>query len=188
MSLTEAVQLLVGAPFHWWIAGGHALDLHVSESWRRHDDLDMGVRRDQAQLVYTWFSGWDLRIAARGQLKVWDGRPLLADSAENNVWVRRSPGEPWAIDVNIGEGTDSQWTYRRDPDLTRPWDHAVLQSASGVPYLAPDLQLLFKSKNIRPKDQQDAEMVIRGLSESEMEFLARHLPFAHPWQELIERR
>lgn len=185
MSIIEAVELLIGAPFQWWIAGGHALELHVGESWRRHEDLDIGVRRDQALLVHAWFSDWDLHTSARGEVKKWDGRALILEAAENNVWVRRSPVEPWTIDLTIGEGTDSQWAYRRDPHLTRPWDQAVLLSSSGVPYLAPDLQLLFKSKDIRPKDQEDAERVMRELTETELEFLSEHLPSTHPWLELV---
>ena len=110
MSLAEAVGLLVGAPFQWWIAGGHALELHVGQSWRQHDDLDVGVRRDQAPLVRVWLSDWELRIAARGELREWDGRPLIAEYAENNVWIRRSSVDPWRIDLIIAEGTDSHWT------------------------------------------------------------------------------
>ena len=46
------------------------------------------------------------------------------------------------LDVTIGEGSDENWICRRDPSVVVPWDLAVLRSSEGVPYLAPELQLL----------------------------------------------
>ena len=40
---------------------------------------------------------------------------------------------------------------------------AVLLSEQGIPYLAPEIQLLFKSKNNRTKDDGDATEVIPAL-------------------------
>lgn len=83
--------------------------------------------------------------------------------------------------MTVGAGTDEEWIYRREPSLRRPWDEAVLSSRSGVPYLAPELQLLFKSKDVRPKDQLDAEVVVPTLSESQRALLESWLPPDHPW-------
>ena len=58
----------------------------------------------------------------------------------------------WVLDLTLGDGTDHDWIYRRDPSVQIQWDVAVLRTADGIPYLAPDLQLLFKSKGLRPKD------------------------------------
>lgn len=43
---------------------------------------------------------------------------------------------------------------------------AVLRSAAGIPYLAPELQLLYKSKGLRPKDDVDAAEVILSMLDS----------------------
>jgi hypothetical protein len=69
--------------------------------------------------------------------------------------------------------------------MNRPWETAVLRTRSGVPYLAPELQLLFKSKDLRPKDHADAERVIPVLDDRERLFLAVHLVADHPWQRLL---
>ncbi|MGA7270894.1 MAG: hypothetical protein WB239_07460 [Acidimicrobiia bacterium] len=92
MEVQEAAELFSGAPFRWWIAGGHALELHTVRSWRAHDDLDVGVRRQDASQLYEWLAGWDLHVAAAGELRPWKGDRLSADQHENNVWARRSPG------------------------------------------------------------------------------------------------
>lgn len=182
LPLDDAVALFDGAPFRWWICGGIALDLHLGTSWRAHGDLDVGIARDDARALFQWLAGWDLHIAAGGRLAPWDGRPLDTASNENNVWVRPSPAEPWVIDVTVGSGTPDAWIYRRDPAITRPWDDAVLRSPDGVPYLAPEIQLLFKSKNHRPKDEVDAARVIPHLDPDRIGFLDRHLPPGHAWR------
>lgn len=53
------------------------------------------------------------------------------------------------------------------------------------PYLSPDLQLLFKSKNPRPKDNLDAGRVIPELGAEHRERLIQLLPPEHPWQQLF---
>lgn len=128
--------------------------------------------------------GWDLRIASDGELHAWDRNapPPLG----NNLWCRSSSDNGWQIDVTIGAGDEDLWIYRRDPSLTRPWDEAVLRNQSRVPYLAPELQLLFKSKSIRPKDQLDAERVIPLLDEKRVTWLSTHLSPGHLWRSLID--
>ncbi len=182
LPLDDAVALFADAPFRWWICGGNALDLHLGTSWRAHDDLDVGIVRADAPAVFRRLAGWDLHVAAGGHLAPWDGRPLRAGTNENNVWVRRSPTQPWVIDVTVGSGSAAAWVYRRDPAIALPWDDAVLRSPGGVPYLAPEIQLLFKSRNHRPKDDADAARVIPYLEPERIAFLDRHLPPGHPWR------
>ena len=76
------------------------------------------------------------------------------------------------------------WIFRRDPSLRMPWSDAVLQPRSGVPYLAPELQLLYKSRDPRPKDDIDAVFVIPLLEPARRERLRSWLPAAHPWRDL----
>lgn len=184
-SVEQAGLLFADAPFRWWISGGHALELHTGESWRSHDDLDVGVCRSQAAEAYAWLDDWDLYLAAAGRLTPWDGRPLGAARSHNNVWARESEDCPWRFDLTVGSGIPREWVYRRDRSVTRPWNRAVLKSSSGVPYLAPDLQLLFKAKHTRPKDHVDAERVIPTLDGEARRFLADHLSPEHPWQRLL---
>lgn len=181
LPLGEAGKLLAGAACRWWISGGYALELHTGRSWRDHDDIDIGVRRDDALALRHHLDGWDLHVAAGGVLTPWDGHPLDESAHENNVWARRTPASPWTIDIPISSGDDREWVYRRDPSVHRPWDVAVLRSPDGLPYLAPEIQLLFKAKNARPKDEIDATVVIPLLEPDRRDWLFRQLPVGHPW-------
>jgi hypothetical protein len=126
-------------------------------------------------------------VAAAGALRPWAGGALQADRGENNVWWRVRADGPWVLDTAIGDGDDERWVYRRDPEITRSWEEAVLRSQAGVPYLAPELQLLFKSTTVRPKDQADAEEVIPRLDPPRRTALRRLLPTDHAWQEILLR-
>ena len=186
-SLDEVVERFAAATFRWWISGGHALELHLGRSWRGHADVDVGVIRAEADAVFELVADWHPHVASSGRLTPWDGTPLDAAANHNNVWCRRSPDGPWELDVTVGDGSSSEWIYRRDPTLRRPWAAAVLHSNDDIPYLAPELQLLFKSKQIRPKDDVDAREVIPALDPDRRHRLGAWLPPGHPWRALTDR-
>jgi hypothetical protein len=169
----------------WWVSGGLALELFVGRSWRDHDDTDIGILRDDPTQVRDVLNGWDIHVASRGILRSWHGEPLLGERDENNLWCRPSAAEPWALDLTLNAGDDECWTSRRDPTWRVPWTVAVLHTESGTPYLSPDLQLAFKSKNPRPKDHADAHEVVPELTAPMKEVLRHRLTADHPWQALL---
>jgi len=185
LDLEAVVEVFAPAAFRWWISGGHALELHLGRTWRSHYDTDVGVVRRDLGSVYSLLSGWDLHVAAAGQLTPWHGEPLAEARHQNNVWCRRTRGRPWALDMTIGEGSDDSWIYRRDLTVQVPWALAVLRTADGVPYLSPELQLLYKSKGLRPKDDIDAAQVIPHLDDRQRDLLTRLVEPDHPWQRLL---
>ncbi|HSL25694.1 MAG TPA: hypothetical protein VLA54_05365 [Acidimicrobiia bacterium] len=62
----------------------------------------------------------------------------------------------------------------------------MLGTRSNVPYLAPDLHLLFKSRDLRPKDHADAKRVTPVLDKRQRAFLTAHLVADHPWHRLLK--
>ncbi|MFT3926940.1 MAG: GNAT family N-acetyltransferase [Myxococcales bacterium] len=182
-SLHEVIAAFWGAPFRWWVSGGLALELHSGHSWRLHGDTDVGILRSDVARAASWLPDLEFVVAAQGKLANWRGEPLVA--GQNNVWLRAHGEHHWALDLTLSDGAERQWIYRRDPALTRPWSEAVLHTKEGVPYLAPELQLLFKSKTPRPRDTLDASMVIPLLDEAQHTFLERHLAPSHAWRQLL---
>jgi hypothetical protein len=67
----------------------------------------------------------------------------------------------------------------------RPGTRPSCDPKERSPYLAPELQLLFKSKNFRTKDELDAIEAIPELTEARRLRLHELLPEDHPWQELL---
>lgn len=185
MPVDEAVGRFRSVSSRWWLSGGQALVAHLGRSWRDHADTDIGVCRTDVSGIVEALPGWDLQVAAAGVLSAWDGRPLVAEQSQNNLWCRPTPSSPWALDVTLGDGTEEDWVYRRDPSVRRAWAEAVLVTSGGVPYLAPELQMLFKSTRPRPKDDVDARVVLPALAPDRLRWLAERLPNDHRWHRLI---
>jgi hypothetical protein len=141
-----------GAP--WWIAGGWALDLFLGAQTREHDDVDVAVlRRDQLALFQLLEGGDPRYVAADHEVVPWDGRPL--EPPVHEVHTR-------AFEVLLNEHRGDRWVYRRDPSITCPlgalggvWD--------GIPFLRPEVVLLYKSKDPSPKDEADFDVVLPRL-------------------------
>lgn len=184
LPIDAVVELFRAAAFRWWISGGKALELHLGHSWRDHEDTDVGVCRADLATVPDLLEGWDLQIASRGKLIFFDRSIPQRHQQHNNLWCRPTESAEWQLDITIDEGDTSNWIYRRDPAIRLPWEDAVLSTTAGVPYLAPELQLLFKSKSVRTKDQTDAEHVIPRLDKIRVLRLSSLLPSSHPWQAL----
>ncbi len=182
LPLASVVDIFSSARFRWWVSGGHSLDLALGRTWRHHEDTDVGVARHDLPALHALLAGWDLYVAAAGRLTPWRGEPLGIDRYQNNVWCRVNRDGAWMLDVTISEGSDQDWIYRRDRTVVVPWEVAVQHTADGIPYLAPELQLLYKSKGPREKDDVDAAVVIPSLGAPRRDLLARLLKPDHPWQ------
>lgn len=187
LELDEVVRLFEACPARWWISGGVAFELHLGRSWRAHHDSDVSILRGDAAVLHEVLVGWDIEVAASGVLTPWDGSPLSVDADQNNLWCRETKDQPWCLDVTISDGDENWWIYRRDPSLRASWADAVMMTEDGIPYLAPELQLLFKSENHRTKDDRDAAEVIPALAAERQQRLRGLLRRDHPWQALIGR-
>jgi hypothetical protein len=186
LDLSELIRLFEGWPARWSISGGVALELHLGRSWRAHHDSDVSILRDDASALRRVLVGWDIHVAASGVLTPWNGSALVVQADQNNMWCRKGQDYRWCLDVTISDGDQECWIYRRSPTLRVPWSEAVLIGERGIPYLAPELQLLFKSKNNRTKDDKDATEVIPALEAERQRRLRNLLPRDHPWQSLID--
>jgi hypothetical protein len=81
-----------------------------------------------------------------------------------------SPGGS-TVEILLAESSESDWNYRRDPTITMPISSAALTTKSGLRVLAPEIVLLFKSKNPREHDEADFNNVRSHLSEKQEQWL-----------------
>lgn len=174
-----AADLCRDLPVPWWIAGGWALDLFAGRQTREHDDLDVEVLRRDQFAVQRHLAGWDLHTAADGVLRPWQARAELG-TGTNSIWCRPTSNAPWALQIMFADATGEQWRYRRHPAITRPLDALGLRTEAGIPFLAPEIQLLFKSRGLRPKDNADFALFRPLLDQARRDWLAAALHAAHP--------
>jgi hypothetical protein len=171
----------------WWVAGGWAIDLHLGRQTRDHHDLDVGLfARDQvAAHEYLSRCGWELHCAdPPGRLRPWPPGEELPPEV-HDIWCRRSRDGPWELQLMLNPGHDGHWISRRDRALRCDCSEALLRSPDGIAYLAPHLQLHFKAKGLRPRDEADLRAVLPQLHPSRRAWLrdaiARTYGAGHPW-------
>jgi hypothetical protein len=78
-----------------------------------------------------------------------------ADPTVHSIWCRPSGSDHWVIEILLEDRDEAHWTYRRDPRIRRPVTQVFARNNAGLPYLRPEIQLLYKSKSPRPKDSTD---------------------------------
>jgi hypothetical protein len=170
-------------PVPWWIAGGWALDLFLGEATRPHADTDVGIfRRDILEACAT-LPEWEFFEARAGALTRLENRTAPRKDV-NSLWCRRTSQFEWAFELMLDECRDDGWVFRRDPSIQRSLDLAIRRTAEGLPYLAPEIQLLYKSKEMRPRDQTDFHNVSGQLDRDARAWLRNSIAKIapdHPW-------
>jgi GrpB-like predicted nucleotidyltransferase (UPF0157 family) len=145
----------------WYISGGWALDLFMGRVTRVHHDIDIVVARaDQLALqTYMTTRGWRLMTPWEGRLEPWPLNMRL-ELPRQQIHAFRNGA---FIDIQLSDIDQKVWHYRRDTVISRSVERIRLRSDRDIPFLAPELVLLFKSKNTsnreRPKDQADFERI-----------------------------
>ncbi|MER7043910.1 nucleotidyltransferase domain-containing protein [Streptomyces jumonjinensis] len=182
----EVATIFAKADFPWWIAGGYAIELAVGRELRPHGDLDVLVlRRDQARVCEV-MSGWDLFVAdppGRGKLRPWPPGEVLRPPL-HDIWCRRTPAAPWSVQLMLDEAEGTQWVSRRTQEIRLPIDRLGKTSETGIPYLTPEVQLFYKAKATRDKDETDFEAVLPLLDAPARAWLADAINVTtpgHPW-------
>jgi hypothetical protein len=166
----------VGAP--WWVAGGQAIDLWLGRRTRPHLDLDVQVLRRDQQTWRVALQGWELVSAHEGELTGWTDGDVPA--AANAVWCRPEGATAWAFELLLAPADGDRWVFRRDARITRPLAEAGLTTSTGIPIVAPEIQLLFKAKRSRPQDEADLANALPALDGRQREWLLDALALVHP--------
>ncbi|MFJ8164296.1 nucleotidyltransferase domain-containing protein [Streptomyces sp. NPDC096136] len=182
--LREVADLFGRAGCRWWIAGGHAIELAVGRTFRPHDDIDVLLLRDDQHAVQEVLAGWEWWAAdPPGTLRPWRPGEHLHPGV-HDIWCRPAPDAAWRIQVMLDEAEHGQWVSRRDAGVRRPVAGIGAVSPDGIPYLRPEIQLYYKAKHPRPKDEQDFDAALPLLDTEQRAWLARALTHTlgpHPW-------
>jgi hypothetical protein len=189
VTIAEVRQSLAQFERPWWIAGGWALDLFVGEETRSHEDVDIMIQSQDQERLREILKDWDLQVVTGpGKLKTWGKGEKLEPG--RSVWGRRSSDGPWELEILFLETNGEKWIYRRDSRITGTIAEMGLVNKQGLRYLAPEVQLLYKSKVIREKDEQDFHSVLPHLDREQKNRLKKSLLTVygslHPWIGFLE--
>ena len=166
--MADAVAVLEGFEGRWWIAGGHAIDLFVGRRTREHGDLDIQILRPDVIGLCE-----HLRCVRGPLLELWVavGEELCRDLDPTEIepgwslWCRARGGGPWLAQFLVMETEGEFWSYRRCPEIGGPLEELGQRSASGVPMIRPEVQLLFNAGGGgQAKHEVDLRATLPGMS------------------------
>lgn len=172
--LKQLNAYLAKANVDWAVCGGHAVDLFAGQSTREHKDVDVAVFWDQRdrQLSYVLQGPWRIFEPECGLLR--EVTCAEDDFQRNdNLWciLRRSSAYQIEcdhanyyriaasrrrqdtldfIEFLFNKRHAGQFVYKRDESIR--CRGAIRQNAAGIPYLAPELVLLYKSGFVKLLD------------------------------------
>jgi GrpB-like predicted nucleotidyltransferase (UPF0157 family) len=185
-NVQAVAQELVDFPAPWYISSGWALDLFLGQVTRVHHDVDVVVARaDQLTLqAYMMQRGWKFVTPLNQRLEPWPPHMRL-ELPRHQAHAHRD-GD--FIDFLISDIDHGVWHFRRNPAIVRTTERMSLRTDDGIPFLAPELVLLFKSKTstgpARAKDHADFAKVYAQLEAERRAWLAWALVVSapeHPW-------
>lgn len=187
----QVADELAGLNIPWYVSGGWALNLFLGCVTRVHHDVDIVLARaDQLALrEYMTNRGWKFVTPYEGHLEPW-GPHLFLHLPRQQVHAHRN-GE--FIDFQLTDIERGIWQYRREPFIVHTIERVGMQTEHGIPFLAPQVPLLFKSRNTsnkqnRAKDQLDFETVAPQLNAEQRAWLRWALVATvpnHAWLQVL---
>jgi hypothetical protein len=139
----EVASVFESLGIQWWVAGGLAIDLFVCHATRDHGDIDVAMLRRDLPAVRPLLGSWDICIAHDGHLTPWNGELIAPEY--HQFWARLRGEDAWAFEVLLEVTENDDWIYRRDERIRRPIKEIGRTTPNGLPYLAPEICLLYKS-------------------------------------------
>jgi hypothetical protein len=175
-----ARQLMDGYAGWWAIAGGWAVDLFCRRRTRPHADLEICVLYADQEALNVQLAGWDARVlVGQGGLERWRGQPIAPP--HHQLWARRgtAPAEDWRhfvcdpsmIGFLFAPSNGGRWLFRRDDRVQRTLGDVAARGAGGAPFVRPEVELLFKSKSPRRKDERDLDAALPLMDAAAREWL-----------------
>lgn len=185
--LREVTSLFAGFSQPWMVAGGWAIDLFLGRATRHHKDVDVAVFRPDQLAVQRYLHGWQLYVAHGGRLDPWQEGAYLKPPA-HGIWawpssaVAGNVDDPPELEVLLDEMSATHWLYRRNPKVTRELEQVCMWGGprGSIPYFAPEIVLLYKSREARETDTHDFEAVWPELDSEQRAWLMQALQVCTP--------
>lgn len=209
--ILEANKLIQKGNFAYAFCGGFAIELFLNKIVRKHGDIDISAFWDNRDdiILYMQSLGWQVYEMCGGgiahyitdvkqQIKEKRNIFCFRDDCELVSFTPTNETDMYSIVVDhkgqvklnfveflFNDRTLTDFSYARNKEILLPLSSAVLYQ-TGIPYLAPELVLLYKSTDIlREGYQLDYDLALPKMSKGQKEWLKNALlksnPLGHPW-------
>lgn len=209
--LYNAVQLLEGQDFEYAICGGLAIDLFLGYESRKHGDIDIlaywkdrntiiQYMNEKGYYVYEMLGGGMVHHITDINYQLYEKRNIFCSTDDCELFHLTSTEDKDIyymeflhirqtrlnyIEFLFNHKEEEYFLYARNKEIKRELEKAILQ-VNGIPYLAPELLLLYKSTDTeRDGYQQDYELTYAKMNQEQREWLKNSLkhmyPEGHKW-------
>ena len=205
-ALLEVGRTMARLSAPWFVAGGWAIDCFLGRTTREHHDVDILVFRRDQSLLHSTLAEFPLRrviphpegLTNRGTEAEWSaGERLELPIHQINVYrtadedlaradaAAANPEHRWWFQIMLGETDGDDWIYRRNPAIRRPLAQIGFCPPGGLPHLAPELVLLFKSKQMLAHDRADFASAAPAMDSESRQWLRQALVLTAPDHEWL---
>jgi hypothetical protein len=177
-SPSDVAQRMAGILTPWYVAAGWAIDLFLGTQTRQHGDIEIAIPAATFPDIRSRFPGY--LFDAVGDGRIWENATPEVLASTFQTWLRDPASGRYLLDVFREPHDGDHWICRRDETIRLPYTDIIRYTVDGIPYLAPELVLLFKAKHVRPKDQADFDGSLPHMTRRQRETLAGLLARVHP--------
>src|SRR5260370_18053255 len=149
----EVAIRLAGVDVPWAFAAGWALELFAGIGAREHEDVEIAVPVGGFAEIQKALEPHEFDIVGPGEK--WAISDHQAFVQTHQTWLRDPASGAYVLDVFREPHDGDVWICRRDPSIRRHYSEVIRRTNDGLPYLAPEIVLLFKARWARPKDEAD---------------------------------
>jgi Aminoglycoside-2''-adenylyltransferase len=185
--LENIATLLTPLPVTWGFCGGWSIDLFLNRITRSHKDVDVAILRREQQIVFAALrqQGWILEQAINGTLQPFEDNEFLMLPV-HEIWCKHASFYPDFLELLLNESEGDRFLFRRNRSIQCQLSEAFVISPSGLPVLAPQIALLYKSNDLPVTGNQlDFYVALPYLSVRQKQWLTHALSILSPEHEWL---
>jgi hypothetical protein len=181
----EVAARLENVKARWAVASGWAIDLFRGGQSREHRDIDIAVPTSDFEEIRSALAPYEFEIVGSGLR--WPLTDKEAFAHTHQTWLRDPAARAYKLDLFREPHDGDVWICRRDRSIRLPYSDLIRRTPDGVPYVIPEVVLLFKARHLRPTDDLDFDAALPLLDVPARRWLAGALELVHPGHPWIAR-
>lgn len=184
----KVFKLLAGFEKPWFVAGGWAIDLYLKRVTRDHEDIEIAIFRCDQLMLRNYLKGWEFKKVIpepKMHSELWKEDEWL-DLPIHEIHAENKDSDLSHLEILLNESSNDEWRFRRNPNITRPLSVLGLRSENDIPFLSPEIVLLYKAKNPNPRDEADFKNVLKTLKQEPREWLKQAVQTCYPEHSWID--
>ena len=182
-----AVAVMADFDRRWSVAGGWAIDMLLGAMTRDHEGVDIAILRRDQHSLRAYLSDWQWS-------KIIPGTRPYEESWTEAEYIEPPVHELWAVRNGyklkylLNEADRERWVFRRNPKVTLPTEQLDFRvGPANAPVMCPEVVLLYKANDTRPRDEHDFERALPLLSGDQRRWLSDALQLCHPGHPWLSR-